>query len=153
MARAADKVPAERRGNVANLIAPAGVGNTRAATHSAYRELAIAPIRDEKLADLRKLYPHAPRELLSLQSHRAAQLELIWAWQATHGVIRNVNHGTIYPAAAFAEKLSSAYENALCRLAEHERQQGAVDPQAALDAVVAELAAARENGGGGDGGE
>lgn len=143
--------PSERREHAgsSNLVAP-GAGNDRAAKHGAYREVGLAPVREAKLAYLRALYPHAPGELLLLQAHRAAQLELIWEWQESHGVIRDKRAGTVYPAALFGAKLASAYENALGRLAELERANSATDPEAALAAVVAELAAARENGGSGD---
>lgn len=122
-----------------NLIAPAEPGNDRAAKHGAYREVALAPIRTAKLADLQRLYPHAPPELLLLQANRAAQLELIWMWQENRGVIRDSRHGSIYPAAVFAERLSTAYENALGKLAELERQARAERPSARLEALAAEL--------------
>jgi hypothetical protein len=140
--------PTARTGNPgsANLVPPAGPGNLRAATHGAHSEALVAPLRVRFLERLREQYPAVGEELLRVQAHRAAQLELLTAWTDEHGIVRSARTGEVYGAAVFAERLASAFERQADRLRELQREASRVDPFEALDAHVAELTAVTGGG-------
>jgi hypothetical protein len=141
LARAAAEAAAEQRGKrsgVVNLIEPAGVGNSRAAKHGAYRPAVLEPIRARKHEQLRAMFPTVSDELLAVQSTRGAQLHVLWEWISEHGLVRD-RHGNLSAAATFAAKLSIAYERQHDRLAEIEREARTERPAAALEALADEL--------------
>jgi CRP-like cAMP-binding protein len=129
--------PVKRQAQLANLRATAAVKH--GADSAAARQLA-----ERYLAELVEEFPSASERVLRIQARRLAKLDRLATYLETVGEIRHRRRGEVYPASALEEKIAAAY------LAEHERlaarESGAADPEAALHAVVAELAAARENG-------
>lgn len=128
----------------ANLIAPAEAGNDRARRHGAYSEVLVAPLRAQFLEQLRERLPAVPDELLRVQAHRAAQLELLTAWTDEHGIVRSARSGEVFGAAMFAERLASAYERQHDRLMQIEAEAVRVDPYQALEAHLAQIAESSE---------
>jgi hypothetical protein len=116
-------------------------GNRRAVRHGAYAVADLEPLRDAKAAELRRLFPHCPDELLSIQATRAAQLERLWQWisERDDGLVYG-RRGEVTGAASLLSRISSAYENAHARLAEIERQAKALPAASQLEAIAAELA-------------
>ena len=112
---------------------------TAATTHGAKSETQIRPLRERYVAELRAEFPNASERRLIIQAHRLAQLELLGAFTDDRGVIRHKRRGDVFPAAALAEKVASAY------LAEHERLEAAeraaalVDGTRSLEQVIAEI--------------
>lgn len=132
-------------GHHPNLIEPAGPGNARAVKHGAFSEQHVAPLRQARLAELQERFTGVPHTLLEQQAERLAQLELLRDFTDGRGVVRNPRTGEVFAAASFAEKLRSAFERQHDRLVEIAREMKQVDPQAALDAHLSELASGRES--------
>jgi hypothetical protein len=122
-----------------NLLPPAEHGNGRAVSHGAHSEVRIAPRRARILDELRQRFTGVDDDLLLVQAHRRAQLELLSDHLDVHGVVRGGKRGEVTPAAAFAERLASSYERQHERLVALQREAEKVDPQAALDAYVTGL--------------
>jgi hypothetical protein len=98
-----------------NLQRQTADGEPIAATHGAYSEQRVAPLRERYLAELRKEFPSVSERRLVIQAHRLGQLELLGRFTDERGVIRSQRHGNVFPAATLGERLATAY------LAEHDR--------------------------------
>jgi hypothetical protein len=145
-----DKLARGQNPGAANLIEPAGLRNDRAVRHGAHSEQLVAPLRERFLLELRERFNAVDDDLLVVQAHRRAQLELLSAWLDEHGVVRGGKRGEITAAATFAERIASSYERQHERLVALQREAETVDPQAALDAYVAGLPNGEEAGDGDD---
>jgi hypothetical protein len=132
-----------------NLL-PREPGNDRAVTHGAHSEARIAPLRAVHLAALRDQFTAVDERLLSVQAERMAQYQLLTAWLDANGLVKDgasvTTRGQVYSAATFAETLARSFEKQFDRLREIQAEADAVDPAVAMESVVAEIFAARENG-------
>jgi hypothetical protein len=120
-------------------------GTAPAVKHGAKSPALIAPLRDRFLTELRDRFPACDDQLLALQAHRAAQIELLGRFIEERGVIRT-RSGECYNAVRWCDKLSTAYENQHARLMAMQREAEQVEPTAQLEAVVSEIVEARNAG-------
>jgi hypothetical protein len=117
-------------------LLPTVEGNSKATTHGAWSERRVGPLRDGFLVALRDRFPAVPDELLRVQAHRQAQLELLSAWADSHGVVRNAR-GDVAGAVSLARQLARDFEQRHDRLVEIEREAARVDPHVALEDYLA----------------
>jgi hypothetical protein len=111
--------PQARKAQLANLRKGQPV-------HGALTESRTRPLRERYLAELRGEFPTANERRLIVQAHRLAQLELLGDFADERGVIAHRRRGTVYPAAAMAERIACAF------LAEQDR----LEAQAPADATL-----------------
>jgi hypothetical protein len=121
----------------------ANLRSTSAVQHGANSEQLIRPLREKYLAELAAAFPNASAAELAIQAHRLAQIELLGAFLDERGVIRHKRRGDVFPAVSMAEKLAAAYERQHAAMREREQASGG-DPQAAIDAIMREIADASE---------
>ena len=92
--------------------------------HGALTEATVRPRRERLLAELRAEFPSASERRLIVQAHRLAQLELLGEFADERGVIAHRRRGTVYPAAALAERIASAFLAEQDRLEAQAREAG-----------------------------
>ncbi len=127
-----------------NLLKQTPDGELLAERHGAYSERRVGPRRARILEELRQRFTGVDDDLLLVQAHRRAQLELLSDWVDEHGVIRGGKRGEITAAATFAERIAVSYERQHERLVELQSESETVDPMDALNAHLTEMAAKRE---------
>ena len=115
--RHAGKTPEARARQLANLRADGAM------KHGAHTDAKTQPLRERYLAELRSEFPDAAERRLIIQAHRLAQLELLGDFADERGVIAHRRRGTVYPAAAMAERIATAFLAEQDRL-EAQRESG-----------------------------
>jgi hypothetical protein len=128
----------------ANLIAPASTGNLRALKHGVDSERRLAPLRTRFEPGLRDEFPWLDARRLFLLADLLARVEAAREWlDERGGVVRN-RAGDVFPVVDRLERWSARADTLLRELHAEKVQREHVDPQAALAAHLAELAAGRE---------
>lgn len=127
-------VPAEVPTGRAETVRGGGRDNVHplaATKHGAYSKAVTGELQAGHLERLRERFPAADVSVLSLQASRLAQLDVIGAWLAERGIMRNRRTGTIYPAADYWARTASAFERQQERL-EAQHDGASRDPADAL---------------------
>jgi hypothetical protein len=133
--------PDARSAQLANLKQNSPERSKTAGAHSPAR---LAPLRDQAAVELAARFPSASSEEVALLAHRRAQLELLAKWMDDRGLFANRQRGTVFPAVQLHERIATAFERQIAALTQREHVAGRTNPQAQIDAVLAELAEGEE---------
>lgn len=115
-----------------------------AMTHGATSPTRLAPLRLEGERFARQRWPWLDDARVALVSDLMARTELARRWLEDRGTVVSNRHGRVFPVAVQLDAWSRRLDEMLVRLDAEHRERGRVDPTAALEAHVAEIAAARE---------
>jgi hypothetical protein len=111
-----------------------------AATHGAFSEQQLAPLRERYIAELQEAFPSASGAEIALLAHRQAQLAVLAAWMDRRGLFVNRQRGIPYPAVQLHDRIATAFERRRDILAAREqaRAAGGGDLHAYIERVYGE---------------
>lgn len=121
-------------------VSNANLSRTARRTHGAHSSELVDPLAEIHRTRLAGQFANPDPELLTTQSRRAAQMELLQAWLAKHGLMRRSPKGTVFQAAEFHERLTRQFEQTHVAMLDQDRKHGNGSPHRALAEILAEHA-------------
>ncbi|MEX0993434.1 MAG: hypothetical protein WDZ37_05505 [Solirubrobacterales bacterium] len=117
---------------------PIKPGESRARKSGATAELALAPLREYHVAELRRDYPNLDDRRLSLLADRLARIDLASRWLDEQDSIVRDKRGRVYDVVDRLEKWSSVAERVLAEVGREHRQARRFDLARKLSALPEE---------------
>ncbi len=104
-----------------------------ATKHGAYSTAKLAPLREQFVIELRKAFPSAADDQISLLAHQRAQLAALGEWMDRRGLLANKRRGTVFDAVRLHLQLANSYEKQYAALQAAERERDKDKPPSYFD--------------------